>query len=116
MPLLGNGEYKEPVQYDLSKPPKEAPKPIPPSRKQSQHSTFAKTAMSQMSTPTSAGARTPEESEETREVKASNASASEGKLAVFQNGGKQGLANGAALTDTPVITPATTAPSSPIIL
>lgn len=43
MPLLGNGEYREPVPFnDRLSEAKEISPHIPPHRKQSQHSVFAK--------------------------------------------------------------------------
>lgn len=43
MPLLGNGEYREPVPFnDSLSEAKEIPPRVPPDRKQSQHSVFAK--------------------------------------------------------------------------
>lgn len=117
MPLLGNGEYREPVPFnDRLSEAKEISPHIPPHRKQSQHSVFAKTAiMSHFSTPSSDGARTPDENELLKEKekvnKAFGAPVSGSSLAAPQQGSKQGGTNGSALTDTPL----TTAPNSPII-
>lgn len=67
--------------------------------------------MSQVTTPITDGARTPEDAETSKEksVQAFGGSTSVGSLAAPTNGARQGLPNGAALTDTPL----TTAPSSP---
>ena len=113
MPLLGNGEYVEPVPVQDrrkgSPPRKQNP------RRQSQHSAIAKSAiMSQLSTPSSDGARTPEEIEvlKEKEVRPPGQQPAEGSLTTApRSGAKQNFANGAALTDTPL----TTAPNSPIM-
>lgn len=117
MPLLGNGEYREPVPFNdrLSEAKDIAPR-NPPHRRQSQHSVFAKTAiMSHFSTPSTDGARTPDEIESLKEKEKFNgafyASVSGNNLAAPQIGAKQGSTNGSALTDTPI----TTAPNSPTI-
>lgn len=71
--------------------------------------------MSHFSTPSTDGARTPDESELLKEKekfnKAFGAPVFGGNLAAPQNGGKQGGINGSALTDTP----SNTAPNSPIM-
>ena len=72
--------------------------------------------MSHFSTPSTEGARTPEEDESLKEKEKCNrafgAPVSGGNLAAPpQNVGRQGGANGSALTDTP----STTAPSSPVM-
>lgn len=71
--------------------------------------------MSHFSTPSTDNASTPDEHELLKEkeklIKAFGAPVSGGNLAAPQNGGKQGGANGSALTDTPL----TTAPNSPIM-
>lgn len=113
MPLLGNGEYVEPVQLHDSR--KGSPPRKQTARRQSQHSAMAKSAiMGQLSTPSSDGARTPEEMEvfKEREVKPIGTQPAEGSLTTApRSGPKQNFANGAALTDTPL----TTAPNSPIM-
>lgn len=71
--------------------------------------------MSHFSTPSTDGARTPDENELLKEKekfnKAFGASVPGGNLAAPQNGAKQGGTNGSALTDTPL----TTAPNSPMM-
>ncbi|KAK4698012.1 hypothetical protein P7C71_g144, partial [Lecanoromycetidae sp. Uapishka_2] len=117
MPLLGTGEYREVnIHHDhpFGSQPSTTPVPVPsrPIRKQSQHSMIAKSAiMTQATTPSTDGARTPEDFEASKEkyVQALGAPTSAGSLAAPANGTRQGLSNGAALTDTPL----TTAPSSP---
>ena len=115
MPLLGSGEYAEPFPIkDTAPGAKTSPPRIQNQRRQSQHSAIAKTAiMSHFSTPSTDGARTPEEAEilKEKESKMPNTQPSEGSLAAPTTGAKQRLSNGAALTDTPL----TTAPNSPIM-
>ena len=69
--------------------------------------------MSHVSTPSTDGARTPEDGEVSKDknIQAFGAPTSAGGLAAPTNGARQGLSNGAALTDTPL----TTAPNSPIM-
>lgn len=72
--------------------------------------------MSHFSTPSTDGARTPEENELLKEKEKCNrafdAPVSGGTLATPpQNVGRQGGTNGSALTDTP----STTAPNSPVM-
>lgn len=71
--------------------------------------------MSQFSTPSTDGARTPDENEFLKEKeklnKAFAAPVYGGNLAAPQNGAKQGGTSGSALTDTP----STTAPNSPVM-
>ena len=113
MPLLGNGEYVEPVAvHDIRKgspPRKQNP------RRQSQHSAMAKSAiMGQLSTPSSDGARTPEEAEVFKEKEAKPIATQHAESSLTtapRSGPRQNFANGAALTDTPL----TTAPNSPIM-
>jgi len=116
MPLLGNGEYREvfPLGDRLldSQNPTPQPSPPRPPRKQSQHSVIAKNAiMSQVSTPSTDGARTPEDAEAPKDkyVQALGAPTSAAGLSAPTNGATRGQSNGAALTDTPL----TTAPNSP---
>ena len=113
MPLLGSGEYVEPVQVHDSR--KGSPPRKQNARRQSQHSAMAKSAiMGQLSTPNSDGARTPEEMEvsKEKEVKPVGPQFAEGSLIPApRSGPKQNFSNGAALTDTPL----TTAPNSPIM-
>lgn len=117
MPLLGNGEYREPIPFDdqLSEAKGVSPH-IGPHRRQSQHSIFAKTAiMSHFSTLGADSASTPEQNEFIKDKeKLDNAFGPHvygSSLAAPQHGTKQGGINGSALTDTP----STTAPNSPII-
>lgn len=118
MPLLGTGEYREVFPLHDHSLGTQSPEPIPfpprPPRKQSQHSIIAKSAiMSQVHTPSTDGARTPEDNEVSKDknVQALGAPTSAGNLAAPVIGTRQGLPNGAALTDTPM----TTAPNSPIM-
>jgi hypothetical protein len=115
MPLLGSGEYAEPFPIkDTASGTKTSPPRFQNQRRQSQHSAMAKTAiMSHFSTPSTDGARTPEEAEmlKDKETKTPSAQPLEGSVAAPSAGAKQRLANGAALTDTPL----TTAPNSPIM-
>lgn len=112
MPLLGNGEYREPLPLDEPlREPKEASSRVLPPRKQSQHSVTARIAMNNYSTPSTEGARTPEEGYLTKKEKdpKSFAMSGENNLAAPAGGARHGVSNGAALTDTPV----STAPNSP---
>ena len=116
MPLLGSGEYVEPVPFQNAAPTKKSSPPGQPiQRRQSQHSAMAKNAiMSQLSTPSTDGARTPEEREAPKEkdTKSFAPHPSEGTLpTATRPGARQYFVNGAALTDTPL----TTAPNSPIM-
>jgi len=117
MPLLGNGEYREPVSSEGLRDAKKDAYPMgPPARRQSQHSTVAKTAiMSHFSTPSTDGARTPDDKEYAMPSKRPDASVAGIYLPSSQNGEKKSF-NGTALSDTPATTPATTAPNSPIIV
>lgn len=113
MPLLGSGEYVDPVSIHDTRKGSPTRKQTP--RRQSQHSAMAKSAiMGQLSTPSSDGARTPEETEvfKEKEVKLIAPQPAEGGLTTAPRScPKQNFANGAALTDTPL----TTAPNSPIM-
>ena len=116
MPLLGSGEYVEPfpISNESATRIKASPPPAKTQRRQSQHSAIAKSAiMSHLSTPSTDGARTPEEVETLKEKENTvlGVQPSEGCLAAPTTGAKQRLANGAALTDTPL----TTAPNSPVM-
>ena len=115
MPLLGSGEYRDILPLEQLSGVKEVePFPQRPPRRQSQHSTIAKTAiMSHLSTPSTDGARTPEDHEaiKERESHSGTTQPSTGSLAAPTNTVKHSLSNGAALTDTPM----TTAPNSPIM-
>ena len=109
MPLLGNGEYREPMAFEDSATEAKSTR-----RRQSQHSIIAKNAiMSHFSTPSTDGARTPEDAEIVKEKahKSYGIPVFENNLGVepHANGVKQGAADGTALTDTPM----TTAPNSP---
>ncbi len=113
MPLLGNGEYREP--FSLGEPLQDCKDPGPrssPPRKQSQHSVTARIAMNNFSTPSTDGARTPEESHLSKKEtdhKSFSSHGLEGNLAAPSNKIKGVTSNGTALTDTPL----NTAPNSP---
>ena len=113
MPLLGNGEYREPFELEKSSDKKDyARRATLPGRRQSQHSVIAKSAiMSQITTPNTDGARTPEDKEVSKDDTALGVKLSDGKLSAPQKAARNGLSNGAALSDTP----ATTAPNSPVM-
>lgn len=112
MPLLGNGDHRESNRNERPSDLKDDPSRASLGRKQSQHSVIAKTAiMSHFSTPSTEGARTPEEKEEVNQNRPRATTYPVGSLGAPQNGTKQGGPPGSALTDTP----ATTAPNSPIM-
>lgn len=71
--------------------------------------------MSNLTTPSTEGVRTPEEKERLKEREKTNkvfgAAVPGNNPGAFQRGGRQGSTNGSALTDTPL----TTAPNSPIM-
>ena len=71
--------------------------------------------MSNLTTLSTEGTRTPDEKERSKEMERTNkvlgAAVSGNHLGAFQRGGRQGGTNGSALTDTPL----TTAPNSPIM-
>lgn len=113
MPLLGNGEYREPLSLDehLEGWKDSGPRTIP-TRKQSQHSVTARIAMNNFSTPNPDDARTPEGGhlvKKEADYKPPRSHSGEGNLAAPPNMTKGALSNGAALTDTP----STTASNSP---
>lgn len=115
MPLLGNGEYREPFSLDEQlQDPRELSSQTLPARKQSQHSVTARIAMNNFSIPISDGALNPEEGhlvKKERDLKSStsHSHSSGNNLTAPSSGARQGLSYGAALTDTPM----TTAPNSP---
>ena len=114
MPLLGNGEYKEPCDIEKSLEQNgHVRRATLPGRRQSQHSGIAKTAiMGQFAIPNSDGARTPEEERSTKvEASIGMKPASNTLSAPQHDGTKHSRAIGVALSDTP----ATTAPNSPIM-
>lgn len=110
MPLLGNGEYREvfPLNDQF---PEDPGSQIIPERKQSQHSITARIAMNKSSLPTADVPKLPEEGHTLKYEKEPKSSAMSGEnnLVAPTSGARQGLSNGAALTDTPM----TTAPNSP---
>lgn len=115
MPLLGNGEYREPLPFSetLTDSKELGLRTLLP-RKQSQHSATARIAMNNMSNPAGDGANTPEEGcQAQKEPDQSSKSPSlyglDGNLAAPSSSIRGGLSNGVALTDTPL----TTAPNSP---
>ena len=117
MPLLGNGEYKDPEARRVSSDDvDETLKKNTPTRRQSQHSGMAKSAiMSHFNTPSTEGARTPE-SEDPVENKTNGHSAPNGSLLSSQNTTKKNsVGDGRALSDTPTTTPSTTAANSPVM-
>ena len=71
--------------------------------------------MSNLTTHSTEGARTPDEKDRLKEMERTNkvfgAAVSGNNLGAFQRGARQGGTNGSALTDTPL----TTAPNSPIM-
>lgn len=113
MPLLGNGEYREPVSSDSHASKDRTRMPTPPPRRQSQHShsVVARTAiMGHLME----GVKSVDDRDEEamKDTKMSVTGVSNGHLFTTQSGTKQSVADqGAALSDTP----ATTAPSSPIM-
>ena len=114
MPLLGNGEYKEPCNIEN---PLETDCHVRhatlPSRRQSQHSGVAKTAiMGQFATPNTDAFRATEEERSTKDEPLKGMRPASNTLSAPQNDAiKIGRAFGVALSDTP----ATTAPNSPIM-
>jgi len=115
MPLLGNGEYREPFLLDEQlQEPREPSSQTLPARKQSQHSVTARIAMNNFSMPSTDGAQNPDEGllvKKERDPKSSalHSHSGENSLAAPSSGVRQGHSYGAALTDTPM----TTAPNSP---
>lgn len=110
MPLLGNGEYREPFplnDQNLEDPDAQ----IIPERKQSQHSITARLAMNKSSLPITDVPKVSEQGHIAKSAKESKSSAMSGEnnLVAPTSGARQGYSNGAALTDTPM----TTAPNSP---
>ena len=113
MPLLGNGEYREPNTKEIGALSINGllKKPLP-ARRQSQHSGIAKSAMSHRSPPSSEASKLPEEREEIRERRLDRIAQPNDNLSPAPMGTKQdGMDNAPALSDTP----ATTAPNSPIM-
>ncbi|KAL9131723.1 MAG: hypothetical protein Q9217_000398 [Psora testacea] len=117
MPLLGNGEYREPIAKETKTTLKEDdPKASLPVRRQSQHSGMAKSAMSHCSTPNSEEAKTSEDGEDANEQKLTGKNVVNNNMSTTQTSAKQiGPSSGTALSDTPAPTPANTAPNSPVI-
>ncbi|KAL6720126.1 6-phosphofructo-2-kinase [Lecanora helva] len=116
MPLLGNGEYREPLELD--QPPQGSKDPTfraLPVRKQSQHSATARIAMNNHSAPVSDCAGSFEQGcPVKKEVDpiSSGSHSFEGNLTAPANSTRGPVINGASLTDTP----STTASNSPTIL
>ena len=108
MPLLGNGEYKEPILPGAALPDSNPPnrQKIPP-RKQSQHSLTARMAMNQNGTPITNGTNSSERgsiASKDASHPSSNARGEDGNSAAPLNVSKAIPSNGAALSDTPVST------------
>lgn len=118
MPLLGNEGYRDPSIAERMSDSKDATsRVITSARRQSQHSHVAKTAiMSHFSTPSTDGARTPYEQEELKGNQTSGPSIPHFAGSTTLNEAKINAGNGRALSDTPATTPATTAPSSPVMI
>ena len=117
MPLLGNGEFREPIPKAVSADPvDDIPRKTPPIRRQSQISGMAKTAiMSHFSTPNTEGNQTPDD-EDAKANKINGPIHPNDSLAVAQHCEKHHPpVEGKTLSDTPLTTPATTAPNSPIM-
>ena len=108
MPLLGNGEYREPFEDSKDR---NAPSSV--HRKQSQHSITARIAMNKGSIPSSNSGTVMEETYQVKGDKDQGRMTSEAGLNAPANGLKPSNTNGHALSDTPATTPATSAPSSP---
>jgi hypothetical protein len=115
MPLLGNGEYREPFLLDeILQEPRDGSSPMIQARKQSQHSVTARIAMNNFSVPSTDSIQIPEgghlvKKEQDPKSSASHSHSGESTLAAPSSGVRHGLSYGAALTDTPM----TTAPNSP---
>ena len=113
MPLLGNGEYREPVPLGEGTHDPKAPGARTTSqRKQSQHSVTARIAMNNFSIPSAETVVLSEEGKTFKkevDQKIVSLQGSESNLAVHSNHLKTAPADGAALTDTP----STTASNSP---
>lgn len=117
MPLLGNGEYKDPETKRVSADhTDEAAKKTVPTRRQSQHSGMAKSAiMSQIASPSCEDARTLE-NEDLTQIKTNGHSNTNGNLLSSQSTAKRGsISDGRPLSDTPTTSPSTTAANSPIM-
>lgn len=110
MPLLGNGEYREPFALNDQFSEEPGARTIP-ERKQSQHSITARLAMNKSSLPNTDVPKISEAGHLSKNEKESKSSGMSGEnnLVAPTSGSRQGLSNGAALTDTPM----TTAPNSP---
>ena len=114
MPLLGNGEYREPVALDDAlQESRDQGTPISQPRKQSQHSVTARVAMYKGPAPGTEGVRNSEGPHQTKKEKDQNGLTSDGFIYAPANGTRPIMSNGNTLSDTPATTPATTAPSSP---
>ena len=114
MPLLGNGTYIEPSDFEHASNPTRHDGRMPlPSRQQSQHSVVAKnTILSQCMTPASDGARTPENETNGKDETLSGVQSESKTLSAPQKDASTGgRSRGAALSDTPH----TTAPNSPVM-
>ena len=113
MPLLGNGEYREPFSLDAQlQGSKDPGLRCPPVRRQSQHSATARVAMNKFSSPNSDDTRVSEEgglSKNEADHKAAKSHSLEGTLAAPSSVTRGGTSNGATLSDTP----STTASNSP---
>lgn len=109
MPLLGNGEYREPLALNgsLQQLGDRDSRTSPP-RKQSQHSVTARIAMNNFSAPNTDSVLAPEENGPAKKVD-QRTQGSAGNLTATANGFKHGVSNGSTLSDTP----STTAPNSP---
>ena len=113
MPLLGNGEYREPLALgEGTRDPKAPGARTIPQRKQSQHSATARIAMNNISAPGGDGVRPSEEANTLKkevDQKLATLQDSESNLAAHFEQVRAMPSDGVALTDTPL----TTAPNSP---
>ena len=113
MPLLGSGEYREPVAFEIPREIRQNQRRATlPERRQSQHSVVAKSViLGNLGTPSTDGSQSPEEKDDVKEIKPLESRTQGAKLGAPSNARRRTVSSGYALTDTPQ----TTAPNSPIM-